>query len=240
MLRRVDGNMKEELESLQYFFGNGIFQSMVIIATHDSMDDEHQESGFSNKDMDTTLSTLKAMFGSMPNVDGVIPPVPPVVFLGIDDSPTLVHTKVKEATVINPNGIKLLVSENTCIKCAARIQYAKPEEGGENPKPISVVRPNGRDIEEYSKSMCHPAIIPKYSQVKKVVGGIFHIVTLGIPYLLMENSWPWFNNTEEQCVECQLQPGSEGCMEIDKKMRYNGSPVVVLHTNNIEYIEVLP
>ena len=120
VLRKADGAMKEELESLQYFFGNIIFESMIMIATYDSEEEEQQARGFREKDSNDTQTTLKVMFDSMPKLKGVLPCVPPLIYLGFNDSPDLVYSKVMQAPVSKVDGIELSVLEGTCIKCAKR------------------------------------------------------------------------------------------------------------------------
>ena len=34
------------------------------------------------------------------------------------------------------------------------------------------------------ETKCHPVVIPKYIRLTKSIGGIAHIITLGIPYKL--------------------------------------------------------
>ena len=71
VLRKADGAMKEELESLQYFFGNVIFESMIMVATYDPEEEEQQARGFRDKDFTDTRSTLEVMYNGMPELKGV-------------------------------------------------------------------------------------------------------------------------------------------------------------------------
>ena len=82
----------------------------------------------------------------------------------------------------------------------------------------------------YLESKCHPLLIPKHS----IIGGICHIATLGIPYVLMDDSWPGFTNTDEECIACKGPPGANGCREIETIYRC-AENVKVMHSSETEY-----
>ena len=234
--RKADGPMKEELECLQYYFGNAIFNSMVIVATYDPYEDYLQKRGFRDEDITDTRTTLCDLFRSMPKIDGKAPCVPPVIFLSMNDSPAAVYAKVKQAKVSNSTGLELSVVEETCIKCAVRMTFSKPP-ANSKPMPISVTHPNGVK-EAYLTSKCHPLLVPKYSTLTKVAGGIFHIVTLGIVYLLTDKV-PGFTNSDEECIHCKRTPGSanyKGCLKVEDDFPLKGQMLKVLHSSKIEYI----
>ena len=60
---------------------------------------------------------------------------------------------------------------------------------------------------------------------------MLHIITLGIPAAVQRVSnrpmklWPWFTNSEMQCVQCKESPAVKGCIEVGKE--YDG--IVVQH-----------
>ena len=60
------------------------------------------------------------------------------------------------------------------------------------------------------ETKCHPVVIPKYIRLTKSIGGIAHIITLGIPYKLGKAKWPFFSNSDEKCPACGMPPGAEG------------------------------
>ena len=234
--RKADGPMREELECLQYYFGNTIFNSMVIVATYDPYEDYLQERGFRDVDMTYTQTTLRDLFMIMPKIDGKAPCVPPVIFLSMNDSPAKVYAKVEQAKVSNSAGLELSVVEETCIKCSVRVTFSKPP-ANRKPMPISVTHPSGRS-EPYTTSKCHPLLVPKYSTLSKVLGGMVYILTMGMVYAFTD-ALPGFTNSDEECIHCKHTPGSancKGCLKVEDDFAFKGHILKVLHSSRIEYI----
>lgn len=69
-------------------------------------------------------------------------------------------------------------------------------------------------------SMCHPAFIPKHTTLKKIVGTLLCVITLGIPHAIAKaigkpSPWPVYGNKEEKCIYCGCAPGlSQGCWKV--------------------------
>lgn len=65
-------------------------------------------------------------------------------------------------------------------------------------------------------------IIPKYGVITKIVGGIAHVATLGIPAGIQwargKPTWPGFGNSEEICPVCGKPPGSDGCSDVNRSV----------------------
>ena len=53
-----------------------------------------------------------------------------------------------------------------------------------------------------------PIIIPKHSTLSKIIGGIVHVVTLGIPYAVGVASWLGFFNSDEIFPACNNPQGA--------------------------------
>ena len=65
------------------------------------------------------------------------------------------------------------------------------------------------------------------------MGGIAHVITLGIPYLLGAH-WPGFTNSDEICQACGLPPGAAACHPVGtqwKPSMRKSDPMTVHHTN---------
>ena len=92
----------------------------------------------------------------------------------------------------------------------------------------------------YDESKCHPIIIPKHSKLSKFIGGIAHVVTLGIPYAVGVAKWPGFFNSDEICPACNNPPGANGCTKVlqqcNLKVKGNTINVNVDHTNKVDRV----
>ena len=56
-LRKIDQHLKDELEVFYSYFGNQIFESMIIVLTKDVSD---QDRGFNDADLETTRKAVTA------------------------------------------------------------------------------------------------------------------------------------------------------------------------------------
>ena len=87
------------------------------------------------------------------------------------------------------------------------------------------------------ESTCHPLMIPKYSEVKKTLGGIAHVITRGRHV----GRWPDFSNTDEVCINCSEPPNTIGCMKIESEYTTGNkelSIILVEHNNSaVDFIE---
>ena len=89
-----------------------------------------------------------------------------------------------------PSGLQLKIKENVCAKCALTIRYADAN----CTDPLGVIQPYSGQCIDYDKSKCHPAIIPKYTLLKKVVGSILFVATFGLSSAI---GGPGFNDKTE-------------------------------------------
>ena len=80
-------------------------------------------------------------------------------------------------------------------------------------------------------------MVPKYSNFAKILGGLAHVATLGIPYALGAR-WPGFFNSVELCPACKMAPGEPGCMKVLQNCEIlvgkSKLKVFVNHTNQLD------
>ena len=85
----------------------------------------------------------------------------------------------------------------------------------------------------------NPNVTPKHSQLSKILGGIAHVVTLGIPYAFGAK-WPGFFNSDEICPACNMPPGASGCRKVLQQceLHIKGKTVMVTvdHTSQIDRV----
>lgn len=213
-LEKADGTMQEELKILHHYFGKEIFNSVVIVATN-SPKKTFQELGFDDEDYEETRKVfhqaLKVAIG-----DEDIG-CPPVIYIGLNDSPEETLSKIKSAHVLKDDIIvPLIFHQDTCARCSVKICCNEVSEK------IAVVDADGHVI-PYAMSKCHPFFIPKYDTITKVIGGVIHVLTVGM-FLLLEkysgiDSWPGFTNSDEVCVACNQSPGAKGCQLVGKEIK---------------------
>ena len=239
---RVDGTLQEEIEALHGYFGQKIFDILVVAVTNINRD-HYQEAGFLNEDFRRTQEVFLAAYEGKTGTS--LPKCPPIIYVSFLEDHQNVLNRITSAEVISDAEMldyspefpidreeKMPTSEppnattwNECKKCAAMILTdVDPKSGAvsrrvqlEDEAPIS-----------YDNSSCHPDFVPKYSTYKKFVGGIGHIFTLGF-FMCFKFSWPGFTNSEQVCIECSRLPRTEGCCPVNQSLELNGTNYKVDH-----------
>ena len=261
-LERADGTIQEELKLIHGFLGDEVFKIMVLVATNKFKTSKPQEE-FDDEDIE---STKKAFMTALQYItkERIIDKCPPVVFLRFDESdvvseivraPVLYEEPLMKPAVIEAsidlkttqqlidnarqrNKGKKLRFHDRCAKCSAKIIYSESpkgkfpdrvivNEGGENEKVIA-----------YDKSKCHPILIPRYSTITKVVGGIFHILTGGMLVaagkIRGRKFWPGFTNEDEMCANCKKAPSAEPCLEVNKTYHSKEISIDNVHSTTLD------
>jgi hypothetical protein len=212
---RADAALQSELCVMKYFFGKSIFECMVIVATMPS--GVSKKGVFSSRDVAKTKRVvslaLERTFNPQVGDDSaqqehIKPPDPPIIYVSLEESGTEIYDKLLSLDVEQKDGLQLKFDEGACARCALKVGYYMKE------KVVCIMDDNGvQKRMAYDESKCHPLIKPKYSRLKKVMGGIAYIVLLGIPKLAGAK-WPGFLNSDEECEGCKNPPGSEGCVRV--------------------------
>ena len=222
-LEKADMGLQEEVRIMYHYFGKAILNSMVLIATYPKKLQKQVALEFDPEDIAKTQSVFER---AVKLVTETLIPSPPIVYVGFTPDQYTgikIFTDVRLAKVANDKGMQLNVREDTCINCAVSIQFA---DVGDCPERISVSNSEGERM-SYEASMCHPKFQSKYSRKQKIAGGMAHVATLGVPYMLGYGDWPGFTNADEVCIHCKTSPGSQGCLLVKKEW----NNVCVDHTN---------
>ena len=247
-LEKADGNFQEEMKVMYYFFGEQIFRSMVIVATNHPRYQQYGFSDASKKDVKRVFQTALENITNDTSLE-----CPPIVYIALDDSAQEILLKIKAATVQNESLLCGFI-DNVCAKCAVKVRYIKPElKDSDETEDIlqehirSHVVTANEELLDYAESKCHPVIIPKYSKLQKILGGVAHIASLGVvffvEYSMGKKYIPGFFSSDELCLACGKPPGTPGCHYVRKKytISWHSRPleVSVDHCNEIEQIKVI-
>lgn len=242
-LEKADGNLQEEIKVMHHFCGPAIFERMVLVATNHC---RKQAGGFTDEDKSDTREAFKCAFElaigcSCPilDING-----PPVVYISIADESATVLDKLRNAEVKDPTGFYCEFVDSVCARCAVIIRFTSS--GKEVGIPTS--KDKAADYKDYSESKCHPILLPRYSQLVKIVGGVAHISTLGIPYVVSHllagrGPWPGLYNSDEICPVCQQPPGAPGCWPVNSvcTIEWQGKKETILdvdHTSKLDTMVV--
>ena len=142
---------------------------------------------------------------------------------------------------------RVLQFKNRCIRCAVKLIYDDSENPNERKIVKIVENRDGREVEIKNEgSKCHPRMISKHYRVTKIIGGIAHIVTLGIfvgiGKIQGKTVWPGFTNSDEMCPRCEKPPGSKGCQKVGDPIQIAGIPIEdgkkVAHTTKLDEVQV--
>ena len=228
---RIDGNLQEELKVMHYFFGEEIFKCMVVVATLDKsattalehVPEEYKKQVLESMTEPVVESTSKAISGALEKVTWKkFEKLPPVIVAYLKENGADVVDKVKRAAVIEDKMFLPKFKHNICAQCSAEIVF--------NTTGTSIgIKEEGK-VKPLEETSCHPCFMPKYPFAKKVIGGLGHVATVGIPYSVAwvagKKIWPGFTNSDEICVYCKKSPGSEGCKLLSKYEKLE-------HTNKV-------
>ena len=228
ILRKADGSLQEEIKVMHHYFGNAVFNNMVIIATQDL---KYQNIEFTEDDCDLIRDVFSEAVRMVTNLEMTPDTCPPVLYVGYYDTHDKVLQAVKRADVLAAGNVfKPAFHDDVCSRCSAITRYSATEK---KLVPVGVI--NDDKFEKYEESKCHPGFIPKYSTAEKVGGGVGHILTVGTALLFEKatgiETWPGFTNSAEICSSCNQPPESNGCCKVLTECKK--SNVMVDHTNNL-------
>ena len=207
---RADAHLQKEIEVMWHFFGRAIFQNMVLACTLQAdLQIPKYTPNYAKIQRVVTVALERVL--RRHSATDPIPPCPPVLYIPFETTTTPLISSLKEAEVHGDNAYRPQFRKEVCTKCAGELRWRESDQ-------LLVEVSDGDNITPACDTMCHPIFIPKYSKIKKIVGGIAHIAVLGFAKVherrTGRRTWPGFLNTEEVCAACQKPPGSEGCMKI--------------------------
>lgn len=219
-LNRDDAILRLELKWMSHFFGKSIFKSMVLVATipaYLSRQAGMPELPISEKEKSRrifreVMNDVLQQAHANDHADDP-PNAPPVIFISMAESCESILEKVKGALVENDEGLELEFDPNTCINCGMKTAVIKGEK-------VACYFPTGGMSEAipYDESLCHPAIVPRFSTY------------------LRNPFWFWRQVIlkGEICVGCGKGPDSPGCMQVGKELkRMFRKPIKVDHNSKL-------
>ena len=95
---RADGHLQEEIKVMHGFFGQKIFDVMVIIVTN-SADDAYQQAGFSENNIAQVQKVFKIAFKKVTDTD--LPKCPPVLYIPLNEDCKKIYANIISAEVIS-------------------------------------------------------------------------------------------------------------------------------------------
>ena len=219
-LVRPSGDLQLELNTMIHYFGESIFDCMVLAATvNASLYKKLREDAeiFEKEDFQNTEKYFQeALRHVLPNRECL--PKPPIVFVSMRDSCEEIFNKIDHALVVKPV-VELAFQSQICARCGITIKIVHGE------RIACYYGPDPDQSVPYKQSTCHPLFIPKYSKFIKILGEIAHVLT----FRAFVGSWPGFENMEEICISCHQSPGTRGCHRIKKKYLFKDESLSVDH-----------
>ena len=227
-LETVDGTLQEEIKVMYHYYGAAIFERMVLVATNHP---QRQENGFTDEDKYETRRTFQRAYEL--TTENTLPTTitsnngPPIIYIALEDEGATIDRKLREAHV-NSSGLNCEFVDKVCTKCTLTMRFLEP--GDDDRDLVGVRNSSERTLNDYSDSKCHPVFVSRYSILKKLLGGLFHVATLGIPYIAGIGTWPGFVNADKICPACYKSPGTPGCRRVKTEWEGNEGIVAVDHT----------
>ena len=187
---RADGNFREELEALYFYFGQTIFEHMIMITTNSrraqSIMPNAEDLEILNRLITRTLREV---------TEDRYTRCPEILYVPLG----VTHNQLLEKVFrFNPPTSPITPRASACIKC-----------GCEYSSDMVYVRGNKMKLED---SKCHPAFIPKYTILRKIINTAIAII---YPANAEGELWPGLGNNEEKCIHYECAPGSmAGCCKV--------------------------
>ena len=232
-LERDSQILQTEIGIMENYFGRSIFESMVVIATHSANAYKFfpkDRDLFPSEDIEKTRYFFhKAMIKVFGTEDV---PTPPIVFISLFDTCEEVYSKIRDCKV-SKEGVELRFNPSTCARCSIKIGTLKEDEYVEE-RDGDRIRTCTRDNDwshaiPYEDSTCHPMMIPKYTKLQKIVGGIAHLITFKIFW----GKWPSFKSLDEMCIKCGECPKTRGCVKVNTTYTNGSGEIKVDHTSTV-------
>ena len=225
-LKRTSQHLITEIAIMEKYFGSSIFDSMVAVATfppdvYQHIPDDNRNL-FKNPQCEETEEHLQEALRDAFKSD---PPKPPIVFISLFDTCEVILEKIRMAEV-KQDHVDLVFSNSICARCSIMII----QEGKAGSQVLSGKYPNQLGEVPLEETKCHPLIVPKYSKVKRVLGGIAHLIT----FRRFVGRWPNFESSDEWCVSCEKTAKDPGCMIIGSKFPVGKEEIIVDHTSIVE------
>lgn len=220
VLDKADVTLQDELKVLYHYFGKEIFECMVLAATNPPRRN-FQAVGFDDEDYEDTKKVFKVALKNAVPAESIA--CPPIVYIGLNDSPEDTIRNIKGALVLKESTLPLRMNENSCTLCSAKVCCSRDNEK------VCIVYKDGTTI-PYSESKCHPHLVQKYTTTRKFFGGLGYVLTAG-----MLSDQPGFSNSDEICEICKRSPQTIGCTQVGKEINIpsDGMTVRVDHSNKI-------
>lgn len=195
---KADGSTQEELKLLSHYFGREVFDCLVVAATNPPRE-KYQEVGFSD-----FKQTTRAFHAALKSAVGEDIACPPIVYIGLKDSPEETLHNIQHALVLN---------ESTAPLRIKAVGPLYPEEVAITE--LIETSPFEDDFVEIEAGGVHPSFVDKYTPVQKFVGGCAHVALLGVPlavsYVAGWDMWPGFTNSDMMCEKCHSPPDAQEC-----------------------------
>lgn len=239
-LEKADSNVQEEIKVIHYFCGNAIFERMILVAANPR---RNQRYGFSGEDERETKEAFKKAFElaigtSFPSADTS---EPTIVYVSIEDEGAMIRERIQKARVYNTDGLYCNFVDNICARCCVKFRCIS----GNEEIQVGVYTKENNALRDCSESKCHPIILPRYSKLEKIIGGVAHISTAGIPYMVSHlvgygSPWPGLYSSDEICPNCKKPPGAPGCTPVEGDpctVTWQGVTETILdvyHTNKLD------
>ena len=213
VLEKAAGDLQDELKVMHYFYGDAIFNCMVVIATNPPKNKRIQDAGMDKEELQEIEEVFQiAMELAVPGISIF----PPIVYMGLNDTDIEALAKIKGAEVPKDEVFTAEFRDDICSRCGVKFLFDSTRKD----KRISIINPATNELHPYEGSKCHPYFVQRFSTTEKFFGGLAHIATLGAGLLYSEitgeESWPGFTNSEEICPKCECSPGSKGCCVVEE------------------------
>ena len=231
-----------EIAIMKHFFERSIFECMVVVATHNCSAYRYFGKDvdlYPPEDIESTKRFFQEALSKVFEGDAI--PEPPIIFISLRDSCDEVLRKIRESQVVR-EGVNLCFNPSTCARCNIKIGELKEkstkrrgnkEAKEKDEKTIAICTYDSWSAAiPYEESTCHPMLIPKYTTLQRVVGGIAHLITLKA----FIGRWPNFENFDEVCINCGSPPKIRGCLRVgtDYIHKKSRESLPVDHTSKVQ------
>ena len=222
---KADAILQDELRVMHYFFGEDVFECMIIVLTSSPLTLQEDSLVITAKMKNHTEEVFLAAVLTSTGIS--LRCCPPIIYIAKNHSGVKIRSMVKSATVSRISGLSLKFKEDICINCAITIISTVTK----NEKHRVAINEIDSEEKEYERTKCHPRF--KNSENHKI--NVRWLVLSTVKNLIPSH----ISRLSEICVNCGKSPGTPGCHLVDMKYEYQGGELVVQHTNRTENLKAM-
>ena len=229
---KADAILQDELRVMHYFFGEDVFECMIIVLTSSPLTLQEDNLVITAKMNKHTEEVFRAAVLTSTGIS--LRFCPPIIYIAKNYSGVKIRGMIKSATVGRVSGLSLKIKEDICINCATTITSTVTK----NEKHRVTINEIDGEEKEYEKTKCHPGFkypIYELNYFRRTSCPCINCLLFVLNFLY---TWLFKKSLRiglsEVCINCGKSPGTPGCYLVENEFMNHEGQWTVEHTNSLE------